>query len=282
MLINRQQIDRKQSDSSFDERSRYLRRLILDGLEGARKGHVGSALSLVEIVRVLYDEIMKYRPDDPLWPERDRFILSKGHGCLALYAILADKGFFSIDELKNYMSKESRLGGCPEIIVPGIEASTGSLGHGLSIGVGMALAARMQQRNSRIYVVLGDGELNEGSVWEAALCAGKHKLSNLTAVIDHNKFQLAGPTKEIMNLEPLKEKWDCFGFQTTEVDGHDVDALRQFFKSLPLSSNKPSAVICHTVKGKGIPFAENDYKWHWKGKIDAETISRMKTALEKE
>ncbi|MCX5695188.1 MAG: transketolase [Candidatus Omnitrophica bacterium] len=266
----------------MDERSRYLRRLILSGIEGTRKGHIGSALSVVEIIRVLYDDIMKYRPQEPLWPERDRFILSKGHGCLALYAVLADKGFLDVEELKTYALENSRLGGCPESLVPGIEATTGALGHGLSIGVGMALASRIQNRRSRVYVVLGDGELDEGSIWEAALCAAKHKLSHLTAIIDCNKLQLGGSTKEILNLEPLREKWISFGFTVEEVDGHNVDTLKATFKRLPFSSDKPSMVICHTIKGKGFSFAENDYKWHWKSGIDDATILKMKSSLEKE
>ncbi|MBF0570590.1 MAG: transketolase [Candidatus Omnitrophica bacterium] len=267
----------------MDERSRYLRKLILQGWEGARKGHIGSVLSLVEILRVLYDDIMNYRPQEPLWPDRDRFILSKAHGCLALYAILADKGFIGIDELKTYSLDGSRLvAACEYNTVPGVEVTTGALGHGLPIGVGMALAARIQKRPSRVYVVMGDGELNEGSVWEAALYSAHHKLSNLTAIIDYNKLQIAGPNEEIIGLEPLKEKWASFGFAVEEIDGHDVDTLKKTLKRLPFSKGKPSVVICHTIKGKGIDFVENDYKWHWKNSLDDETVSRMKSLLEEE
>jgi len=266
--------------TDLDGRSRYLRRLILRGVEGTRKGHIGSALSSVEIIRVLYDDIMHYCPDNPLWPERDRFILSKGHGCLALYAILADKGFISVEELDTYALDGSRLGGCSEIIVPGVEATTGALGHGLSIGIGMALAARLQKRRSRVYVLLGDGELDEGAVWEAALCAAKHRLTNLIAIVDCNKLQLSGPTSEVLNLEPLRAKWEAFGFATTGVDGHNVEVLKRTFENLPLAEHKPSAVICHAVKGKGLPFAEHDYAWHWKGGIDDALLAQMKEALE--
>ena len=264
----------------MDKRSRYLRQLMMTGIEGTKKGHVGSALSLVEIIRVLYDDIMNYRPQEPLWPDRDRFILSKGHGCLALYAVLADKGFIDPEELKTYTLEGSRLGGCSENIVPGVEATTGALGHGFSVGIGMAMAARLQKRPSRVYVVLGDGELNEGSIWEGALSAAKHKLSHLTAIIDCNKFQIAGATKDILNLEPLKDKWVSFGFATQEVDGHDVQALRKIFMKLPFEDDKPSAIICHTIKGKGISFAEGDYKWHWKSGLDEETLTKMKLAVE--
>jgi transketolase len=263
----------------LDERSRYLRRLIVKALEGAGKGHIGGAMSLVEILRVLYDDILRYHPHQPSWNERDRLILSKGHGCLALYTILADKGFFAIEELNKCFQKGSCLGGHPEIKkIPGVEASTGSLGHGLSLGIGMALAARLQKRKSRIFVLLGDGELNEGSIWEAALCAKKHKLSNLTVIVDYNKMQASGSLKEILDLDPLVEKWDAFGFRTKEVDGHNIQALLRAFKALPFANNSPSAIICHTVKGKGIPFAENDAYWHYR-KVDKEIISQMYDVL---
>jgi transketolase len=265
----------------LDERSRYLRRLVVRGLEGGGRGHVGSSMSLIEIIRVLYDDVLRYRPKEPKWRERDRMILSKGHGCLALYVLLADKGFIELETLDTFCRRDSILGGHPEAgKIPGVEASTGALGHGLSVGVGMALAARMQRRDSRVFVVMGDGEINEGSVWEAALCAGKHRLSNLTALIDYNKIQSAGPTREIQDLEPLADKWRAFGFAPIEVDGHDVTALRNLFRRLPLAGDKPTAIICHTVKGKGIPFAENDPNWHHKAKISADVMSKMYGALE--
>lgn len=266
--------------TDLDERSKHLRRLVLRGVCATRKGHVGSALSAVEIIRVLYDDIMNYRADSPRWPDRDRFILSKGHGCLALYAILADKKFIAVEELDSYAMDGSRLGGCSESIVPGVEATTGALGHGFPVGIGMAVAARVQGRPSRIYVMLGDGELDEGSIWEGALFAAKHELSNLTAIVDRNRMQIAGPTRVVLNLEPLRAKWEAFGFACTEVDGHDVQALRNTFKGLPLDPRKPSVVICHTIKGKGLPFAENDYVWHWKSGIDYALAAQMKKALE--
>ena len=223
----------KAAPSPLDERSKYLRRLIVRALEGAGRGHVGSSMSLVEIIRVLYDDILRFRAGDPKWPERDRMILSKGHGCLALYVVLADKGFFPTKILDTFCKRDSILGGHPEASkVPGIEASTGSLGHGLSYGIGMALAARMQNRDSRIFVVMGDGEINEGSVWEAAMCAGKHRLANLTAIIDYNKIQSAGATREIQDMEPLVDKWRAFGFAAVDVDGHDVAALRGLFRAV--------------------------------------------------
>jgi transketolase len=265
----------------LDERSKYLRRLVVRALQGGERGHVGSSMSLIEIMRVLYDDILRVRPTEPKWPERDRMILSKGHGCLALYVMLADKGFIPIETLDTFCRRDSILGGHPEAAkVPGVEASTGALGHGLSFGVGMALAARMQKRDSRVIVVMGDGEINEGSVWEAAMCAGKHRLSNLTAVIDYNKIQSAGPTREIQDLEPLLDKWRAFNFAAIDVDGHDVEELRRAFRRLPLASDRPSAIICHTVKGKGIAFAEHDANWHHKSKISGDVVTKLYAALE--
>jgi transketolase len=265
----------------LDERSKYLRKLAVRALEGGERGHIGSSMSLIEIMRVLYDDVLRYRPAEPGWRDRDRMILSKGHGCIALYVLLADKGFFPLDTLDTFCRRDSILGGHPEAgKVPGVEASTGALGHGLSIGLGMALGVRLQKRDSRVIVVLGDGEIDEGSVWEAAMCAGKHRLSNLTAVIDYNKFQSAGPTREIQDLEPLVDKWRAFNFATVEVDGHDVEALRAVFRRLPLVQDRPTAVICHTVKGKGIAFAENDANWHHKSKINKELVAKLYGALE--
>jgi transketolase len=265
----------------LDERSKYLRRLVVRALDGGQRGHVGSSMSLIEILRVLYDDVLRFRSAEPKWPDRDRMILSKGHGCLALYVMLADKGFIDADSLDTFCHRDSILGGHPEAgKVPGVEASTGALGHGLSVGLGMALAVRAQRRDSRVFVVMGDGEINEGSVWEAAMCAGKHRVSHLTAIIDYNKIQSAGPTREIQDLEPLGDKWRAFGFAAKEVDGHDVSALRNIFRQLPFDAEKPSAIICHTVKGKGIPFAENDPNWHHKAKLPADTVAKMYGALE--
>ena len=267
----------------LDQRSRDLRRLVIDALDGGGRGHIGSSMSLIEIVRVLYDDVLEFRPGEPDWPDRDRCILSKGHGCLALYAVLADKGFFAKEALKSFCKRESFLGGHPERgKVPGVEASTGALGHGLSIAVGMALAARLQKRDRRHFVVLGDGEINEGSVWEAAMSASKHQLSSLTAIVDYNKLQSYGPTAEVMDLEPLADKWRSFGFSVAEVDGHNVDDLRSTLGALPFDKQKPSAVIAHTVKGKGIPFAENDATWHHKSRLPDEQIAALYQALEDE
>lgn len=265
---------------ALDERSIYLRRLVFRGLEGGGRGHIGSSLSLIEIMRVLYDDILRYRPGEPDWAARDRCILSKGHGCLAQYVMLADKGFFPVEELDGFCRFDSILGGHPEAgKVPGVEASTGALGHGLPIGVGRAMGLRIKGNKARVFVVTGDGEINEGSVWEAALSASKHRLSNLTVMIDYNKIQSAGPTDEILPLEPLADKWRAFGFGVAEVDGHDCAALRDVLGRLPLEADRPSAIICHTVKGKGFAFAENDPNWHHKSTIDKKLIEQMYEAL---
>lgn len=264
----------------LDERSRHLRRLVVQALDGGGRGHIGSSMSLIEILRVLYDEVLRHRPDDPKWEGRDRFILSKGHGCLAQYALLADKGYFPAAELSRFCRRDSFLGGHPEAgKIPGVEASTGALGHGLPIGLGMALAARLKNSDHRVFVVMGDGETNEGSVWEAALSAGKHRLSNLVALVDYNKLQSYGPTRDVCDMEPFAAKWRAFNFVAAEVDGHDVAALSALFRRLPLESDKPTAIICHTVKGKGIPFAEGRADWHHKAKLPPDDIAAMHDAL---
>ena len=264
--------------TAIDERSRKLRETIVKAIKAGNRGHVGSSFSLVEIFRVLYDDILKYDPSNPRWEGRDRCILSKGHGCLALYAVLADKGFFPEAELWKFCKPDGILGGHPEYgKVPGVEASTGSLGHGLSIGVGMALNARFEKSSHRTFVVISDGESNEGSVWEAALCAAKHKLSNMVVLCDYNKQQSYGTTYEVLDLDPLADKWRAFGFAVEEVDGHDVPKLRAALKRTPLDPDKPNIIICHTVKGKGISFVENNLNWHHKTKItDEEMASLMK------
>lgn len=264
----------------LDRRSVELRKLILGGYTMARRGHLGSYLSIVEILRVLYDDILRVDPKRPRWKDRDRFILSKGHGSLALYAMLADRGFFPKKYLQTFVLFESILGQHPDSRkVPGVEASTGSLGHGLSIGVGMAIAARMDHASYRIVVVISDAESQEGSIWEAALAIHKHHLTNLLIIIDYNHMQSYGTTREVLDLEPFGRKWKSFGFDVTQVNGHDVPALRHAFKRALASSQKPHVVICHTVKGKGIPMVENNLNWHHKTKLTDEEIASLYEGL---
>lgn len=264
----------------MDDRSRYLRSLVIDALEGGGRGHIGSSMSLVEILRVLYDDVLRVRPDQPDWPERDRCILSKGHGCLTWYAILADKGFFPKEELSVQCRPDALLGGHPERAhQPGVEASTGSLGHGLSIGIGMALGLRIKGSDARTFVITGDGELGEGSIWEGALHAGKHRLDSLTVLVDYNKLQSYGRVAEVADLEPLADKWRAFGWAVREVDGHDVDGLRTALQALPFEPDRPSVLICHTVKGKGLDFAEHNAEWHHKAKVRDADVAAMRDAL---
>lgn len=265
---------------ALDERSRQLRRQIVRVLERGGRGHLGTSLSLVEMLRVLFDSVLRYDPKNPSWPERDRFILSKGHGCITLYVLLQEKGFFAEEELWKFCRFDGILGGHPDPKVPGIEVSTGSLGHGLPIAVGMAVAAKRRAAAHRVITVLGDGECNEGSVWEAAMSASKHRLDNLTAIVDYNKQQSYGSTYEVLDLEPFTAKWEAFGFAAREVNGHDVHALERTFAGLPFAKDRPSAVICHTVKGKGIAFAENNLKWHHKSNIKGNEIEELVRAIE--
>jgi transketolase len=268
--------------SLLDERSLSLRRLIVDALASAGQGHVGPSLSVVEILRVLYDDILAVDPANPGWPERDRLIFSKGHGCLALYAILADKGFFDAALLRTVGAFGSPLGGHPEnnAAAPGVEFSTGSLGHGPAVGVGVALALRIQRRRARVFVLTGDGELDEGAVWEAALSAAHHRLESLSVLVDRNGVQSYARTAEVLELEPLAAKWRSFGFAVATVDGHDVAALRSTLRRLPFHPGQPSAVICETVKGKGLPFAEHDAGWHYRSGLDQQQVALMREALD--
>ncbi len=264
----------------LDERSKALRRQIVKTMAAGNRGHLGSALSLVEILRVLYDDILKFDPKNPFWKDRDRCVLSKGHGCLALYVLLAEKGFFPEEELWKFCKPDGMLGGHPERgKVPGVEASTGSLGHGVSIAVGMALAARIDKKNHRVFAISSDGESNEGSIWEAALAAGKHRLENFTVLVDYNKQQSYSSTYEVLNLEPLADKWRAFGFGVREIDGHDVNALRGVLTNLPIESGRPTTIICHTVKGRGVPHAESNPAWHHKNKITPEELNALMEAL---
>jgi transketolase len=265
--------------AALDARSIALRSSIVDALVGGGRGHVGAALSLVEILRVLYDDVLRVRPREPDWPDRDRFILSKGHGSLALYAVLADRGFFDPDELLRQCRDGALLGGHPEAHIPGVEASTGALGHGLAIGAGLALAGRLGAGTHRVVVVMGDGELNEGSVWEAAMLAAKHRLDNLVAIVDRNGLQSYGPADGVLPMEPLDEKWRAFGFAVRTCDGHDVAELRHVLGDLPFEAGRPSVLIANTVKGKGIDFAEHDPAWHHKASFAAAKGDELRAAL---
>ena len=240
-----------------------LRKKILDMslIAGADSSHFGGALSIVEIVSVLFSDIMRINKNNPLWEGRDRFILSKGHACLAYYAALSEIGYISDDELKTFEKNESNLLGHPVINRNlGIEFSNGSLGMGLSLGIGVCLGLKKKNMKNQVYEVLGDGECNEGSVWEGAMSASNFNLENLTVVVDHNKFQQTGSNDEIMKLDNLKEKWISFGWETIEIDGHDIEKLKYFLAKD--KKKKPRAIIANTIKGKGFSFSENNNSWH--------------------
>ena len=233
----------------------------------SKGSHIGSILSVADIVAVLYGAILKVDPKNPVWPLRDRFILSKGHAGAAVYAALAERGFFPIDELKTHYQNGSRLSGhVSHKGVPGIEFSTGSLGHGLPVAMGMAMAAKKNEEKHFVHVVCGDGECNEGAMWEAALIANHFQLDNLICTIDYNKMQSLDFSDATISLSPLKEKWVAFGWQVIEVDGHDHNALYEAYEKAKMGNtkNKPTAVIAHTIKGKGISFMENNILWHYR------------------
>jgi len=231
----------------------------------AGTSHIGSALSCVDILIGLYFSVLKIDPKNPKDKNRDRFILSKGHAVSVLYATLAERGFFPKSRLDDYCKNGSCLvGHSTKDAVPGIEISTGSLGHGLSVGCGMALAAKRDKKKYRVFVLLSDGECEEGSVWEAALFARQHQLDNLIAIIDYNKIQAFGQVKGILDLEPFPKKWESFGWQAKEIDGHNFQAIITSLNRIPFKKYSPSVIIAHTIKGKGISFMENKLEWHYK------------------
>jgi transketolase len=242
------------------------RKNILRLMKAGRMGHIGGALSAIDIMTALYFEIMRVDPQNPDWPQRDRFVLSAGHKCLALYATLAEKGFFDSAILDTYGSLCSKLGGHPDMYkVPGVETNTGALGHGLSIAGGMAMGYKMDGLDARVYVVMGDGELAEGSNWEAAAAASHHKLDNLLVFVDRNHLQISGPTVDVMSYEPLDKRWQAFGWSVREIDGHDMKQIVENATDIPFEKGKPSVIIADTVKSKGLSFAENKVDYHyWK------------------
>lgn len=241
-----------------------IRRDILIMLEKAGSGHSGGSLSCVEILVALYYYKLRHNPRHPSWEERDRFVLSKGHCCPALYTVLAHQGYFPREELLTFRKLSSRLQGHAYKGVPGVEASTGSLGQGLSIANGMAIAAKGDGKKTRVFCLLGDGEMDEGQVWEAAMTASFRKLDNVCAIVDLNHIQQDGWTREIKDLQPVGEKWKACGWLVTEADGHDLDALVQALDRAEKVESKPAVIIAHTVKGKGVSFMENNPEWHGK------------------
>ena len=267
--MNNQSSKRYVDFMQYEVVSNKIRKIILDIIFKTKSPHIGPSFSVVEILVALYFGHLNISADDLLNPDRDRFILGKGHACATLYAVLAEKGFITKDDLDGFAINDGILEQHPNMdLSKGIELSTGSLGHGLSVGTGMALAGKIDNKPYNIYVLLGDGELNEGSVWEAVMFAGHHKLNNLTAIVDHNKIQALGCTRDIINLEPLGEKWECFGWNVLDIDGHNYEQIFDALNSLSLT--QPNVIILHTIKGKGISFMEDTLLWHYRAPDEKE------------
>jgi len=265
------------SSSELAAIARRLRRHIVTMIGQAGSGHPGGSLSAVEILTTLYFQVLRHNPTDPCWPERDRFILSKGHAAPLLYAVLAESGYFPLEELSSLRKLNSRLQGHTDCtLTPGVEMSSGSLGQGLSFGIGVALARRLNKQDYRVYVLLGDGECDEGQVWEAAMAAAHFKLDHLVAIVDNNGLQIDGWNRDVMNLEPLPQKWQAFGWHVIEVDGHDFAQLTDAFARARLVKGKPTAIIAHTIKGRGVSFMENVADFHGKAPTPAEVEQALK------
>jgi transketolase len=250
------------TDKELKAKSVEYRKKILKYIVGANAGHTGGSLSCIDVLNVLYNDVLNVNPDNFSSPERDRYIQSKGHCVEALFVVLADKGFFPETDLETLCKYKSHYIGHPTKKVHGVEQNTGALGHGLPIAAGVALAAKLDKKAYRVFTLLGDGELPEGSNWEAALTASHYKLDNLCAIIDNNKLQITGTNAEVCNTAPLDAKFESFGWAVKQVDGHDVKALKEAFDSMPFEPGKPNLIIAHTIKGKGISFMENSVKWH--------------------
>ena len=273
------------SEQELSELKGIAKRIRLDivdvtGWSGG--AHIGGSLSMVEILTILYWKYLNIDPARPDWEDRDRFVLSKGHGGVGHAVALAHRGYFPFEGLKEFNHTGSTLGmHLDSRKAVGVEASTGSMGHGLSQSVGMALGARVLKKSWRVYCVIGDGESNEGSIWEAAMAAAHYKLGNLTAFLDRNRMMIDGPTEEVMSLEPLADKWAAFGWQVREVDGHDLRQLSEAVEFAQTYTAGPVMVLCKTVKGKGVDFMENDPAWHYGG-LSKELVERAKQSVERE
>ena len=253
----------KKTLEKLERTAEIIRKHIIEMIYTAQSGHPGGSLSAVEIITALYFKILNHKPKNPYWEDRDRFILSKGHAAPALYAVMAEIGYLPIEELLTLRKPSSRLQGHPaHTYLPGIEASTGSLGHGLSVGVGMALSAKLDNKKYRIYVLIGDGESDEGSIWEAVMSAGHYKLDNLTVFLDRNKLQIDGDTEKVMSLEPIDERFRAFGWNVIRINGHNFNEIFDAVEKAKNIKNKPTLIIALTTKGKGVSFMENAAHFH--------------------
>lgn len=260
-----------------------VRKDIVKMVTEAKSGHPGGSLSAVDVVTALYFNVMRHNPENPKWEDRDRFILSKGHAAPLLYSVLAESGYFEVKELLTLRKLGSRLQGHPDMKrLPGIEISTGSLGNGLSVGNGIAMAGRLNGKNFRIYILLGDGECQEGQVWEAAMTASHYKLDNVTAILDYNGLQIDGPVKDVMNINPISNKWRAFGWYVIEINGHDFKEIFDSFERVKKLKGKPGIIIAHTTKGKGVSFMENVVDFHGKAPTKEQTVQALKELEENE
>jgi len=257
------------------EKSINYRKKLLTYIKHANAGHTGGSLSCIDILNVLYNRILDVTPENFTNPNRDHYIQSKGHSVEALYVVLADKGFFPESDLNTLCRHGSHYVGHPTRKVNGVEHNTGALGHGLSFCVGLALAEKMDGMNHKVYTLLGDGELAEGSNWEALLTAAHYQLDNLIAIVDFNKLQITGWTKDVCATDPLEQKFCAFGWSVQHVDGHDIEALTEVLNSVPFEREKPSVIIAHTIKGKGVSFIENNHTWHHHVPTDAELVQAI-------
>lgn len=262
--------------AELERQALAIRRDIIRMIHASQSGHPGGSLSSTDIVTALYFHFMRVDPQNPDWPDRDRFVLSKGHACPVWYSALAERGFFPVDELLTLRRIDGRLQGHPDMLkTPGVDITTGSLGQGLSAGVGMALGLKHDGRDARVYVIIGDGELNEGQIWEAAMAAAKFNLDNLMAFVDYNNLQLDGWCHEIMPIEPVVDKWRAFNWEVFEIDGHDMRQIVDTIDRAQQVSGKPSVIIAHTIKGKGVSYMEDECGWHGKAPNDQEFEQAM-------
>lgn len=261
----------------LEQQSMQLRRDVVEMVYQTKDGHPSPSFSVADIVTALYFKIMRLDPSQPDWEDRDRFVLSKGHSCPILYSALARKGFFPLEDLMTLRFLNSTLQGHPYAPkTKGLDATTGSLGNGVSIGLGMAIAARIRKKDYQVYVITGDGELGEGMIWEAAMAAGHQKVSNLTVFVDNNNYQSGGTVGEISGPYPIEEKWTAFGWHTLSIDGHDIGAILEAVKIAHSVQDKPSAIICKTVKGNGVSFMVGENSWHKRVYTDSEYVLAMK------
>lgn len=258
----------------IEQKAQQIRKDIINIVYQAgpqRRGHPGPALSIADIVAVLYYGIMRINPKEPEWPDRDRFILSKGHASPVLYAVLALKGYFSREKYKTFRRIDGMLQGHPDMKrIPGVDMTTGSLGHGISAGIGMAISAKIDKKDYHVFVIVGDGECQEGLIWEAAMLAPKYKLDNLIAIVDKNGYQSCNKVSETVPMEPFKEKWTAFGWNVIEIDGHNIKEINAVLKLAVDHKDSPTVIIAHTVKGKGVSFMEGDNSWHQKALTEEE------------